>query len=160
MIKAATWPEIEFVARNMRERDRLEICALSNSDDPVVAVSHLKTLPYFGAIARKDEPIAAVGAVYLWPGSVSAFMFATDRWSEVATQTTRWAKKVLIPSLYRQGIHRMQCYSMVGHKEAHRWLRYFGAKSRREPAYGKNHEDFLYFVLDRKGMERVTSTQN
>lgn len=158
MIRPANWPEIEHVARNMRERDRLEICALSNSDDPVEAVSHLKFLPYFGAVAAKDEPIAVVGAVDLWPGSVSAFMFATDRWKEVAAQTTRWVKKTMIPTLFRNGVHRMQAYSMEGHDEAHAWLRYFGAKSRPEPAYGKNHENFLYFVLDRSAMQKVTST--
>ncbi len=160
MIRPAEWSDIEHVARNMRERDRLEICALSNSDDPVVAVSHLRVLPHFAAAVCKDEPIAIVGAVDLWPGSVSAFMFATARWKEVAGQATRWVKKVLIPVARARGVHRMQAYSMAGHEEAHRWLRYFGAKSRPEPNYGKNHEDFLYFVLDEEGMAKVTSTRN
>ena len=160
MIKPAEWADIEIVARNMRERDRAEICALTDTDDPVVAVSHLKVLPQFSAVVAKDEPIAVIGALYPWPGCASAFMFATDRWPEVAKQTTRWAKKVLVPALLAQNCHRMQCYSLVDHVEAHRWLRYFGAKERFEPAYGKNHEDFLYFVLDRQGMEKVTSTKN
>ena len=160
MIHEAVWADVREVARNMRERDAKEVCALAYTDDPVTAVSCLQTVPFVGATVWRDVPIAAVGALFMWPGVVSAFMFATDRWPEVALETTRYVRKVLIPSLYAQGVHRMQCHSLVDHEKAHRWLESFGATATPAPQYGKGKEDFVLYVLDEAGMARVTSVGN
>lgn len=161
MIRPITPEDVAAVAAKMRDIDRREICALAGTDDPVQATSYLPLFNHIGATVYKDEPIAVVGAMFLWPGVVSVFMFATDRWREVAIETTRFVKNILLPSLRDAGVHRLQCYSLADHYEAHNWLRYLGAdREVPEPEYGKNRENYVLFVMSRPALERVTSAGN
>lgn len=160
MIRPITSEDTARVAAKMRDIDRREICALHGTDDPVEATSLLKYLPHIGATVWRDEPICAIGAVFMWPGVVSVFMFATDRWREVALETTRFVRKTLLPALRDAGVHRLQCYSLDAHEEAHRWLRRLGAdRVTMEPAFGKNRENYLLFTMSRAALERVTSAE-
>lgn len=160
MIRAITPEDTARVAAKMRDIDRREICALHGTDDPVEATSLIRFLPHIGATVWRDEPICAIGAAFMWPGVVSVFMFATDRWPEVALETTRFVRKMLLPALRDGGVHRLQCYSLAEHTEAHRWLRYLGAdREAPEPEFGKNRENYLLFTMSRAVLERVTSVE-
>lgn len=149
VLKPAEWPDIASVAARMRERDRAEICALQYTDNPVEAVSLLQHRAYIGVtLWTGDEPQAVIGARPLWPGVASAFMFATDRWPEVARIGTKYVRRVLIPSLAAAGVHRLEAKSLADHDTAHRWMERFGAE--RECTlygYGKGGEDFVVFTL-------------
>lgn len=158
MIRPITLEDTARVAAKMRDIDRREICALHGTDDPVEATSTLRFLRHIGATVWRDEPICAIGAVFMWPGVVSVFMFATDRWPEVAIETTRFVRKTLLPTLCEAGVHRLQCYSLDSHIEAHRWLRFLGAdRETTEPEFGKNRENYVLFTMSRAALERVTS---
>jgi hypothetical protein len=162
VIKKLVWEDAKRVAANMREVDRAEICGMSVSDNPVHAISSLEVLPHFGATVWKDgEPIVVVGAMLLWPGIASVFMYATPRWKEVMVETTRFVRAILLPTLVDANVHRLQCYSSADHFDAHAWLRYLGAD--REvpmPAFGKHRQDYVLFEMSRAALERVTSVGN
>lgn len=158
MIRPITPKDTARVAAKMREIDRREICALHGTDDPVEATSLIQFLPHIGVTVWRDEPICALGAAFMWPGVVSVFMFATDRWREVALETTRFVRKTLLPALRDAGVHRLHCYSLDSHTEAHAWLRYLGAdREMPEPEFGKNRENYVLFTMSRAALERVTS---
>lgn len=158
MIRPITPQDVAAVAAKMRDIDRREICALSVSDDPVVVTSILSHFAPLGATVWKDdEPICVVGAMMLWPGVYSVFMFATDRWLEVVIEATRFVRNTLLPTLRDAGAHRLQCYSLAEHTDAHQWLRYLGAdREMPEPKYGKNKENFILFSMSQDALARVT----
>lgn len=160
MIRVLGPEALTEVARGMRDIDRREICALAATDDPVEATAHLAFVPHIGASVhgRDGASIAVVGAMFLRPGVVSVFMFATDRWREVAIETTRFVRRILLPSLRDAGIHRLECHSLDDHFDAHNWLRYLGAdREVPEPDFGKNRENYVLFTMSRAALERVTS---
>jgi hypothetical protein len=161
LIRPLTPEDAARVAANMRDIDRREICALHATDDPVAATSALAVFPHIGgSVWRGDEPICVVGAIWLWPGVVSVFMFATDRWPEVALEATKFVRRVLLPALRDAGVHRLQCHSLAEHTDAHAWLRFLGAdREVPEPEYGKNREDYVLFSMSRAALERVTSVE-
>lgn len=158
MIERLTIEAAIAVAKNMRPRDRHEICAIANTDDPAQVVSMLQHIRHIGVVAGKDEPIAATGVMEMHPGVVSAFLFATPRWREVATSTAKWWKRRLLPHLAASGVHRVQAYSLAGYKEAHDWMSYFGARCEAKLAgYGKDGEDYELWTMDRAVIDRFNS---
>lgn len=162
MIEELTGEHIRAVAARARDIDRQEILATSGIDDLVAHIAYLEHMPQLGVCVSKDgDPVCVVGAAFMWPGVVSMFMFATDRFPEVAIETTRFVKKVLFPALRDAGVHRLQCHSIATHKTAHDWIRFCGADQETlVPAYGKNREDFVLFAMSRAALERVTSVEN
>jgi hypothetical protein len=108
-------------------------------------------------VARVDgQPVAVCGAMEIWPGVWSVFMFATDRWPEVALSVTRWVKRHLIPALVAVGAHRAECHSIEGHHTAHRWLGLLGAHVESVArGMGKKGEDFRRYVWLREDFEHV-----
>jgi hypothetical protein len=93
-------------------------------------------------------PVAALGGIEMWPGNWSVWMFATDRWPEVAREATRFAQKTLLPVLLRLGLRRGECRSALEHEVAHRWLIFLGARIEAiYPAFGKGGETFVGFVI-------------
>lgn len=147
-----TYDRVLHVARNMREADRLEVHATrwNDSDDDLAAEvvaypTRLRWMACFG-----DEPVAVIGAVNLWPGNFSVFMFATDNIQHIGLGLTRFAKYSMIPALLDMGGLRGEARSMASHTEAHRWLEALGAKREGTlSCYGKNGEDFYNYVWTR-----------
>lgn len=162
MIVPINQADVAEIAGKMRDIDRREITALAATNDPVLATAHLSLIEHVGAtVWRGGEPVCAVGAMILWPGLASMFMFGTERFNEVKIEATRYVKHELLPTLRLMGCHRLQCHSIAEHTEAHEWIRYIGADSEFiEPEYGKNREDFVLFVMSRAALERVTSVGN
>ncbi len=65
-------------------------------------------------------------------------------------------REIEIPGLEARGIHRAECLSIEGHDEAHRWLRWLGARREASlPLRGRDGETFHLYawcvpaVLDR-----------
>jgi hypothetical protein len=146
-------PLVRRVAMNMRAMDRAEIYATRWREDPTDVARDSILLSRFGFICaseRDGEPIAAIGAAELWPTMWSVWMFATDRWPEVAFAATRMVRRVLVPQLLETGARRAECRALASHRQAHRWLRLLGARREfRIRDFGKNGEDFVSFVWRR-----------
>lgn len=143
---------VAHVARNMRPADRVEVHATRWDDDDDQLAREVMSYPtrLRWIACHKDEPVAVIGAVNLWPGSFSVFMFATDNIRHIGLDLTRFAKYSMIPMLLDMGGWRGEARSMASHTEAHRWLEALGAK--RESTlrcYGKNGEDFYNYVWTR-----------
>jgi hypothetical protein len=137
---------VTVVARGMRACDRAEIFATRWSDcTDAFAQDCVACLSLGAVIADEAEmPIAVIGAQETWPGVWSVCMFATDRWPEIALDTTRFARERLMPALVRHGARRAECRSAADHHAAHRWLEYLGARHEStHPEYGKHGETFL-----------------
>jgi len=141
-----------FICRNLRECDREELFATRFGDCPdelaAEAFSRWGSLAYV-AHGEDGIPIAAIGAVPLWGGVWQAWMMGTDRFHEVGKQLTRWARKVMIPSVVAAGCHRAEARSLGSHPDAHKWMEMLGAK--RESVlrrYGRDKQDFVLFVWE------------
>lgn len=138
--------DLLYVADNMREWDRREVFATRWDDDASGLCDAIIAGGEFGWVAGQDLPVAAFGAIPTWQGNWQVWMFATDRWPEVALGVTRFIKKVMIPALEESGCHRAECRSMEGHDVAHRWLESLGADKESElPHYGRNGETFYLY---------------
>lgn len=142
------FPDVCYITERMREWDRREIFALLWNDDPKAFADAVCKLGSFAWVAGDTEPIAVVGARAVWPGVWMPFMFATEAFPRISIGLTRFVRNNMIPALRETGAHRAHCYSLVGHDQAHRWLRLLGAQPEGAPVkgFGRNKEDFQVFV--------------
>lgn len=149
-MRALNLADLVAVGRAMRDADRREIFATRFDEDAVLLAEDLLAADPVGAViaAADGTAVAALGGIEMWPGSWSLWMYATDRWPEVARATTRFAGEVLWPSLLGLGLRRGECRSALDHTVAHRWLSYLGGEVEAiYPAYGKGGETFIGFVI-------------
>jgi hypothetical protein len=145
---APNYGNMLWITSRMREADREEIYATRWDSNPKLLATDALTFPAMTWIAADDnEPVAAGGAIPLHPGVWSMWMFATDKWRNVALGATKHAKRVLIPKLREGGAHRLECKSHSRHDVAHKWLEMLGAKPESTlVGYGKQEENFILFT--------------
>src|SRR5690242_671481 len=119
-IRSLNSADLMTVGDNMRLADRREIVATRFDDDIAALVADLLESAPVGAIVAAGDgaPVAALGGIEMWPGNWSVWMFATDRWPEVAAETTRFVRRVLLPALHRLGLRRGECRSALTHEVA------------------------------------------
>lgn len=144
----------------MRSKDRDEVFATQWDEDSSSFANNILRVGDFGFVLHHDdgEPIVCGGAVPMWPGVWSVWMFATDRFDEIAMSTTKFAKRVFFPALDQSGWHRLECRSLASHSVAHKWLESLGAyKESESPAYGRSGETFLVYCWTR---ERTQAQSN
>lgn len=144
----STLDRVRYVARNMREADRVECFAMMAADDPDAVAAQMAGLRIAVVIGADDGvPVAAAGAIECWPGLWRVGLIATDRWPEVVLATTRWVKRGMLPTLVGHGAHRVDCLVWLGNELAWRWLELLGAtRESVHRAYGRNREDFASYV--------------
>lgn len=149
MKPTSLYPEgVQHVVHKMRAKDREEIFATQWSDDPWAFGNAVLRMGDFGYVLHTDdgEPVVCCGAVPLWDGVWSVWMFATDRFDEISLSTHRFAKKTFFPALDYAGYHRLECRSLATHYKAHEWLEILGAYKESEvDNYGKNGESFVLY---------------
>lgn len=144
--------DLDWVASRMRAIDREEVYATRWDDESSSLCKGILSGGEFGWVAGTDDgiPVAAFGAIPVWNGVWEVWMFATDRWPEVALGVTRFIRRVMIPALEGTGLHRAQCRSKYNHHVAHRWLESLGAYKESElPHYGKDGELFYLYCWTR-----------
>lgn len=142
--------DLTAIGMAMRVADRCEIFATRFDADVASLVADLLDCDPIGAViaAVDGTPVAALGGIEMWPGNWSVWMFATDRWPEVARETTRFVHRTLLPALLTLGLRRGECRSALDHAVAHRWLYSLGAEVEAiYPAFGKGGETFVGFVI-------------
>jgi hypothetical protein len=154
MIWSTATPSLDqvlYVARHMREKDRLEIFATRDSEDPdLIAHDALATGAGAGVclVLGEERPIVAMGCVRTWAGQWQVWMFATDEFRKAARRATENAQNVIIAGMRQMGLRRAECHSIGSHEIAHRWLERLGFEREAEvPAYGKRGESFYRYVL-------------
>jgi hypothetical protein len=145
-----TLDDVLHICRNLREQDALEVDATSFENTPEARANRFMAVADGAWVAKiEDEAVAVGGTLCVWPGVFNIWMVGTERWSECKFSLTKFARKVVIPALKKQGAHRIQCYSLATHAVAHGWLEMLGAKREAEhKGYGKNGETFYCYAWD------------
>lgn len=143
---------VRYVIDNMREWDRREIFATRLDSDTgdglledVFRAGPVAWMAWLG-----DKPVAALGCSPMWRGVWGLWMFATNDFHKIGIGMTKFVIRGIVPMLWEHGAHRMECKSMEGHVDAHRWLEVIGA--RREathPGYGRDGETFHTYVWEK-----------
>lgn len=148
-LSAINFEDALFVARHMRPEDCAELYALRWSDEPEVIAEVVSAFDGYGWIASTDDgvPAACIGAIPMWPGVWSVYLFATPNITKIAFSLTRHVKKVMMPRLLEAGAHRVECHSLKGQDDTQAWLRALGARQQEGELvnYGKSRETFLIF---------------
>ena len=152
----STYGDVVFIARRLRALDAEEIFPLTWSGKPedlaalTIAAGGISTVALSGG-----APVAAYGAYLSRPLCWTVWMFATDRWSEVALPVTRDIRRRMMPLMLEGGAVRADCWSMDGHDVAHRWLEVLGAV--REASiedHGPTRKTFHCYSWTRSRLER------
>lgn len=161
-IEAATSADVRYVAERMRDTDLREFLAVSRARDRWDLAESL--VERYGGhpdvlAARLDGsgPVAIGAMIEARPNVITLFFFATDNFPIVAVAMTRFIRQRLFPRYRAAGVHRIECVSIEGHDDAHRWIEILGL--RREatmPGFGRDGETFFQFAWVSDGDVRPT----
>lgn len=150
--EAATVEAVREVAENMRPRDREEFMAVSPFDTHGQLVETIvrQFAPHQDAyVFRTDAgvPAAVAGMIRQRPNVVTLLFFATDGLQDIGSDLTRFVLKVLFPTYRDMGVHRIECASIEGYSETHRWLEVLGLKQEAVmPGYGRDGQTYIQFA--------------
>ena len=155
----ARYADVVYVARNMRALDAEEIWPVTIAKTPeTLALGAVSGGGYRFVVGSGVVPVATWGASPTRPGVVSVWMFATDRWPEVALTVTRHIRRELMPALIEAGYVRAECWSHANHHVAHKWLEILGAiKEATVEDYGPNRVPYHCYSWTRSRLEREGS---
>lgn len=150
-IDAPTRDDVAYVAARMRDRDAEEFLAVSRAETQAELVTGLidryGDAPDAFCAFVGDKPVAVGAMIEHRPNVVTLMFFATDRLPEIGMALTRWITQRLFPSYRAGGVHRIECASLDGYEEVHRWVEVLGLKREAVmPKYGKGGEAFVQFA--------------
>lgn len=143
-----TTPEnVRHVAERMRASDFREFSALSHADNQeemtTLLVQGYGEHPSGICAYDGEEPVAVGAMVQGRPNVVTLMFFATDEFPKIALPLTRFITKNLFEKYRGEGVHRIECISVDGYDEAHRWIKLLGLHHEAVmPGFGKNGEAF------------------
>lgn len=153
-VEAATPADVRRVAEQMRSRDREEFMAVSpfKTHDELVDAIVARYGDHQDVIVAHWEngPVAVGGLIHHRPHVGTLMFFANDDMEKIGSDLTRFIKQRLFPGYTLAGTHRIECASLDGYEEVHRWLGVLGLE--REATmkkYGRNGEDFVQFSWTR-----------
>jgi hypothetical protein len=152
MTEAATVAAVREVAENMRPRDREEFMAVSPFETHgqlVDAVVERYALHQDAYVFRTDDgrPVGVAGMIRHRPNVITLLFFATEQLAEIGSDLTRFVRKVLFPKYRELGVHRIECASIEGYAETHRWLEVLGLQQEAVmPGYGRGGETYIQFA--------------
>ncbi len=146
-----TTPEnVRRVAERMRDSDFREFSALSytrNRQEMTDGLVEAYGKHPGGICAYLDDDPVAVGAmVEARPNVITLMFFATNDMSKIALPLTRFITKNLFEKYRNNGVHRIECVSIEGYDEAHRWIKMLGLHLEAVfPSFGREGEAFMQF---------------
>ena len=149
--EAATVTAVREIAENMRLRDWAEFMAVSPFETHgqlVDAVVERYALHQDAYVFRADDgtPVGVAGMIRHRPNVITLLFFATEQFAEIGSDLTRFVRKVLFPKYKELGVHRIECASIEGYAETHRWLEVLGLQQEAVmPGYGRGGETYIQF---------------
>ena len=141
-----------YILDHLREIDRQELYATHQDEDPRTLLAETMICAQFkGAqytfFSDDWEPVSVMGWHQMWPGVINVWAFGTDKWHSVVRTMTKVAKRVITPTLIREGVHRVECKALANRADTAKWLPKFGL--RREAVlvgFGSRREDFILYA--------------
>lgn len=157
IVEAATPDLVRRVAEAMRARDREEFMAVSSLHDHRDLVDSL--VRRFGqhpdviVVSDSAGPVVVGGLIRYRPNVASLLLFATDGMPRVGADLTRFIKHRLFAAYRDAGVHRIECSSLGGYTQIHRWLRALGLKQEaRMEGFGRDGQTYLQFSWTKEGL--------
>jgi hypothetical protein len=150
-IEEPTRESVLHVITNMRESDMREFLAVSHMTDRRT-LSHVLLDRYERhpdvIVAWNDQEPVAVGAMLETRPKVATLMFfATDKFETIAAPLTRFIRQRLFARCKNVGVHRIECLSIEGYPEAHRWIKALGLSQEAVMhGFGREGETFYQFA--------------
>lgn len=150
-IDTASLDQVFDVALTMRDSDYAEFSAVSHTRTRGELAEELAmrfaTRRQVMCAKKDGKPVAIFDTLELRPRVLTLMFFATADFPKIAIDMTRFVTKRLFPPQVAAGVHRIECVSMEGHSEAHRWIEILGLKREGGPLlkFGKNGETFYQF---------------
>lgn len=153
-VDAANPADVRYVAERMRERDVEEFMAVSpfaeRSDLVDALVERYGEHPDVIVAYGENGPVAVGGLVHHRPRVGTLLFFASDDLPKIGPDLTRFIKQRLFPGYTAKGTHRIECASIAGYEETHRWLGVLGLKEECQMSkYGRDGQDFVQFSWTR-----------
>lgn len=139
--------DVSYVLYNLSAKDEEETaCQI----DPRMPRSHLAyALLMSGdnfAVRIDGQPVAVFGTSPLNRCTLSVWALGTDRMRKALPAISRYLLDVHLPRMVEDGFRYMEARSLSTHVEAHRWLRWLGAKVLGEAhPFGRDGENFFLF---------------
>lgn len=150
-IDGPTRESVLHVVLNMRQSDEREFIAVSHAHDRR-SLSHIlldkyESHPDVICAWNDDEPVAVGAMLETRPNVATLMFFATDKFETIAKPLTRFIRQRLFVRCKNVGVHRIECASIAGYPEAHRWIRALGLQEEAVMrGYGRNGETFHQFA--------------
>lgn len=141
---------MSYITNNMRAMDELEIFCQFKSDNvsenAKLLSDSIMTNCADKFIAKIDgQPVAAFGVQEKSPRRFIGWAFGTNKMRRAIPEVTRFIRSEILPALQIKA-NRIEAESLSTHKDAHRWLKAFGAVPVCTLArVGKDGEDFILF---------------
>lgn len=151
-VVAATPEQVYAVACDMRQRDRDEFMAVSmfQRHDQLVESLVRRFGGHPDAIAGcfdDGAPVCVGGLIQHRPRVATLLFFATDAFEGIALDFSRFVKQRLFPGYVAKGVHRIECSSIAGYDEAHRWIEFLGLTREAEMRkFGRGGETYVQFA--------------
>jgi len=158
MIEASDYDMVSYVARNLRDVDRIEMHACATEHTRLAEVIERHSV--FSFCAFDDGiPCAIWGMVQLRPGVGSAYAFGTDDWGRVVLPMVRQIRNFLAPWACAHGYHRIEAAALASRRDVARFMKLIGAQPEATMrASGAHGEDFiLYRWLANEALAKSTS---
>ncbi len=150
-IEPALPADVMLVAQAMRQRDRDEFMPMTHFEthDQLVKslVQRYGGHPDVFTVFGEPGPVAVGGMLLHRPNVATLLFFASDDFAPEGAAFTRFVTQRLFPTYRQRGVHRIECQSLDGYGEVHRWLGVLGLE--REAvlrAFGRDGQDYVQFA--------------
>jgi len=127
VITNAWFSDLQFVASNLRQEDRIELSATRDVEDWYgLAIAGYSSF-YKKAAIWNRRPVFVFGAAQTpMPGIVQVWGFGTPNAARVLKPVTKYIKQTMVPELLSQGVIEARAFSHPDNLVGHRWLKYLG----------------------------------
>lgn len=150
-----------YIIDHLRDVDRQEIFATHHDTDPRTLLAETLICEQFKGqrytlLTDKREPVSVMGWHEMWPGVASVWAFGTDKWPSVVRTMTKLGKRVILPTLIAEGIHRAECKALAHRADTAKWLPTLGLKQEAVlVGFGSRREDFILYAWTRTDVQSL-----
>lgn len=146
-IHDATLRDATYVMWNLRPADVEEVmCQVPEGLSPNSMAYNLLFSGDTFAARNGDQPVGFFGTSPINASCLSVWALGTRHMWRAVSAMNRFLVDEHLPARIEQGYRTMEARSIIGHTDAHHWIRQLGGKPLGEPFdFGRNGEQFILF---------------